>query len=518
MKQSTKLVLMFILVVISAFGSYFILSYQALGFKEKVMFENTNFTWTVNNPTQLQVSEISELNGVESYLGVYSFGIDVRHQSQTIRNASLQLRNEEAPLGLSLASEGTLIEGSLEGLVIDLYLAEQYNLNIGDDIEFTLLGQSISQTITGIIHQSNYPMYDEGVIYGVWTEALAERLVIDGFDLLYVQTSNNTDINAYLSEYKPLGRMMTEETYRENFIRTNPIPNENIETWEALLASSYEDYVANFLEQDYSSSYQSKDLISTDFILRAEDYLNQASLFRIIHLASMILLSFALTIIIFKQEEDNNIQRNLDGESISKLLTEYLFKSFIWIIVPVLITIGVAYQFTEQSFMSSDYFYSASLDVSVMLLSLLYIPIGFSKINKINNQQNSKTQLSKSSDNKGAIPAEVLRIDFDINYVTEEFIPSIIIKKQSELYLKIPTRKNHAFLGWSPVQSQDAIAFKFEMDNLYEVKKNNRYKKVKPKSKSLDIFEFARKHGNLYMKIKKPNQSVKLYAIWKIYQ
>lgn len=230
-------------------------------------YKLTSFEYVVTSPGFDQIIEMkNNTEAIKSVFPAHNFEPILVGKSSA--KVDLLISDDMDSYQTGLFNEKLLLEGEFdkEKISLDKYAANALDVKIGDNVFITIKGTEYKFEVGAIYLTSTYYTFKEGVALiqnKADFAALFEKA--NGYDVAFIEPNDGTKCSEYLSNYKPLGLLMSEEDYINECLEKTQKPDHLTED-EFLdsLRLSYQNYKDAFLSEDYSYYVENKSAFMED--------------------------------------------------------------------------------------------------------------------------------------------------------------------------------------------------------------------------------------------------------------
>lgn len=221
----------------------------------------TDFDYVIISPSKEQVADFkSNTEAVNTIFPCYSFAATLNGISKS--TMTLFLSDEMEYYSTGLFNNSTLVAGTYNenGMNLDVTAADALGVSVGDQVSVTLAYRNFDFTVTSIYMASTYSGLDKGLALAKYSDEIANAFAKElSYDYAFIDANDLTKCAALLNDYKPLGRLQSEEEYIKEYKEENNCPPWlSEEEWEATIVNAYNEYKEKYLSQDFKNSVQVK--------------------------------------------------------------------------------------------------------------------------------------------------------------------------------------------------------------------------------------------------------------------
>lgn len=231
----------------------------------KSTYTRTEFDFYIAAPDAAQVSEIAQSSAVKTVFPCYAYNNAFGKTNEIVLMAS----DEIDKLGVSVLSEGTLIEGSFDGdgAMLDKTAADILGVKVGDTVTFTLLGKRITKTVAAIYLPSTFAIMEKGVVAVSLSDDMTKPAAYGG---AFIVANDRVAVAELLSDYVGEGNVAL--TY-EQYVTVqcgNKRPDQSDAEYEAECRQKYADYRNGILESAKRGGGQVTDKLEAYSLLKEQ--------------------------------------------------------------------------------------------------------------------------------------------------------------------------------------------------------------------------------------------------------
>jgi len=328
LKRTNKFYYLFLLAgVVLTFSGANTVNQIALIERNQVSFTKTTYDFIAIKPSADQLESFKNNPIVSDVMPAYNFQVNLQYAGLIKETFLLGVsdinRKEETFFPKSL-----LINGSHDTseLILDRIAAERLGVTVGKSVSFVANQESFSMEV-GAIYEKNQVYLNSGVGMFLMSNALLQRMHMIAYDLVFLNVSEVDTFAQTNTTYKPLGMLISETQYVNNYKSENIKPtNLSDDEWHQQIVNAYNVYRDQFYASEYPGYFQNKNSISVA-IVNSNAIAQQNSALRFIEITIGVFIAlFSLIILMVKLDEKWQHDLILNGTSNLTLFFEYLIK------------------------------------------------------------------------------------------------------------------------------------------------------------------------------------------------
>lgn len=341
------------------------------------VLEETLYDYRLPSPLPSQVNDLEKLESVASVFPYYCYKGSVLGNG---KNYDTNIIFSDVPENITISAynEERLISGSMfldkDYILMDKDCADALGLDCGDMVNIKLSKTSeIPVTIAGIFKNNSF--FEKGSIYLDYSGGVKERIMESYEELnlagVLIKEDNISCWND-IKTYIPMGEMLSEDYFANS--------------------REYNEYVKNFMSEDYSSRiYNKKELLKSEKSIN-QRYIESADkniMLGCVTYGIVFVLLF-LQVLVAKRFVINFAKNNNSQIATNELIEKYIKKDILSAICGFFIFIVIFNLISQKSFISGgfnnkviQYFGSAGL-VSLLILIAIDIIVIKKSIHKGN--------------------------------------------------------------------------------------------------------------------------------------
>ena len=292
--------------------------------KESSSYTKTTFDYLISSPNEEQIIEINKLDSVDKTFPCYTLNNAFTQNTKT-REIFLLLSDNLANYDISLFNDKTLIKGSFDenGLMLDEVAAKALHVNVGDEIAFSILGNSFRKTVKGIYLGSTYSSLTSGIALCKFSNDIKNAYTPKAYGFSFVKTTDKVAFENDLKDYAGEGNVAL--SYDEWALIYGGIKD------EATKQNEYQAYRTNILNASKKAGNQVAS--KNDSYLLIKDKLNSTVNDKnrdtiIVSISSFVLFLLVNIIFIIARRKDDKIEM-LEGKSFNKIYLSHILNMLI---------------------------------------------------------------------------------------------------------------------------------------------------------------------------------------------
>lgn len=240
-----------IAVIVGYLFAFSYISRKAENYNNQSIYKNTKIDYIAPEPSFEQVENLPGTNGIEKVFPYYLTKTDVTVNGKK-RFTTVLLSDQFENIELTMYNSKRIIKKSNSTydnpVFVDWQFYKDTSASIGDVISFSINGESMDFTITGIFETNT--IYKGGAILARISDeqkkSIDDNSSNNGYSGMYISASEYGICQAYLtSDYRPLGRLKSREQF------------ENEEQYQvhydAIMSSGYSNEITNFRIRESSA-------------------------------------------------------------------------------------------------------------------------------------------------------------------------------------------------------------------------------------------------------------------------
>ena len=298
---------------------------------ESSSYTRTTFDYYISSPSQEQVDEIKNYNSVDKMFSCYALNNAFTANNKT-KEIFLLLSNVFNDYDISIFNNKTLIKGSFDenGIMLDEKAASLLGANVGDEIKFSILGNTFRKKVSGIYLTSTYGTLTTGLALAKYSDDIKAKYTPKAYGFSFIK-SKNDNIEQDLKDYVGEGNIaLTYEEYVVAKVGAKP-PYQTEEEYEAECQNKYNEYknsVLNSAKKGGSQVSKKEDsyLLIKDKLNSTQNNVNRLNI--ITAISAFVVFVLVNIIFILANKKDNAIEM-LEGLSSNKMMLKYDLKTAI---------------------------------------------------------------------------------------------------------------------------------------------------------------------------------------------
>lgn len=339
--------------------------------------EETLYDYRLPSPLQSQVNDLEKLESIASVFPYYCYKGSVLGNG---KNYDTNIIFSDAPENITISAynEKRLLSGSMSldknYILIDKNCADALGLNCGDTVNIKLSKTSeIPVIIAGIFKNNSF--FEKGSVYLDYSGDVKERIMESYKELnlagILIKEDNISCWND-IKTYIPMGEMLSEDYFSNS--------------------REYNEYVKNFMSEDYSSRiYNKKELLKSEKTMN-QRYIESANKNIMLGCTvyGIVFVLLFLQVLVAKRFVINFAKNNNSQIATNELIWKYVEKDIISAVCGSSTFIIIFNLISRKSFMSGEfnskviqYFGSMGL-VSLLMLIVIDIIVIKKSIHKGN--------------------------------------------------------------------------------------------------------------------------------------
>ena len=260
-KKLKSIVLSFLVTIVLVLGGMILIKSQTKLEAQKSCYNLTTFDYIINSPSNEQVEELqSSKEEVSSIFACYSFNTTLNGNNSS--KVSLLLSDQLDSYETGFFNDDTKLIGEFDenGIALDQTAADKLSVKVGDSVSVSLAYQTFTFSVSAIYMPVSYVPFDEGLALASFSKAIKTAYGRSlTYDFAFIDANDSNKCAALLQEYIPLGPLMDEQTYIDDFKSQNNCPPAmSQEEWESSIKNAYQEYKDNYLSQEFKDSVQEK--------------------------------------------------------------------------------------------------------------------------------------------------------------------------------------------------------------------------------------------------------------------
>lgn len=320
----------------------------------KSTYTRTLFDYYIASPDKAQITAIESEASVKCVFPYYVYSKAFSKNENVLLLAS----DDMADANASLLTEGMLVEGSFDtsGVMLDKTAADALEVEVGDSLSFSLLGQKYTKTVAAIYLPSTYANMEKGIALVEFSADMAATAKRSAYDGAFIVANDRDGVETLLSDYAGEGNVtMSYEEYVDKKCGKK-LPNQSQEEFDAVCAVKYAAYRAEVLASAKKDEGQVADKLDAyaleqEKILTTEKKLSNTKLLTMI--AAFVVFAVVSILFTVTNAENDRISRDA-GMRMDKMLLSYLISSVITALAVALVAGGVLFAIAAGTYFASD--------------------------------------------------------------------------------------------------------------------------------------------------------------------
>ena len=242
-----------------------ILTNTATAYNDGSVYENTDVDYSVPSPSLEQVEDMRALPYVDKVVPYYYGTFKIAKSGVILESSqSIMLVDSFEDLNVTPFSKNRLLSGQIDGgedsIAIDFLFSKAHNIKVGDKLTIYIGGSTVDCRVTAICETNTLKEKGSLLLQYIGAQkaaidAVASKMIYSG---AYIKASDRASCAAYLSNYKPMGRLRDRSEFETDAAYQIHV--------DAFNSASYKQEIVDYKENAVSTMQKAAEVKKTSII------------------------------------------------------------------------------------------------------------------------------------------------------------------------------------------------------------------------------------------------------------
>jgi len=296
---------------------------------ESSSYTKTTFDYFISSPNEEQMKKINKLDSVNKTFPCYALNNAFTQNNKT-KEIFIIMNDDLTNYDISLFNNKTLIKGNFDenGIMLDLKASELLGVNVGDEIKFSILGNTFKKKLSGIYLTSTYGTLTSGLALMKFSDDIKKIYSPKAYGFSFIESKDDVALENDLKDYVGEGNVALSYDEYVNIYCGTKAPYQTDEEYLTYCQNKYNEYREDTLAKAKRSAGQV--VSKEDSYILIKDKLNSTkknvnNLNIITAISAFALFTLVNIIFILTKKSDDKTEM-LEGLSSNKLFIRHSLK------------------------------------------------------------------------------------------------------------------------------------------------------------------------------------------------